>query len=421
MSRALIRQPWLSPMIAVRYAASVIQSLARGAAVRHSSTKNSSPKRTKVTTRQQLDKYVAAMNTNNTNALNGYADWCATRIEAYQRMRLCRRRYRYRMFGVYQLATLQIQNMWRHCLQKRELFHRFASVMRYMKSHCSETLRDAAATIIQDRWRRYTNARIYQYYRHLIRFRLVGDPRALLRAINPAEARLLEKATSTHVRFRLGGSTFPPTLFYKVFIHGPLCDVGAFAPRDYSEYRPITTCSTLHAEYRSIRINEIRVGASYFGVKYDTGPSGTNNWYRRYENNDWRPITAQTLADEFQVPPTGLFVKRRRRCSDHFHYSRLVRAQDRAKQAKERKLRWLKTMYKIGLAKERCYGETRASKFVEAPKPADESEYQPPCFDIELKDDIDELLTWTRDLDYDAYLRNWASLATSGPAASHSL
>lgn len=407
-------------MIAVRCAATILQSFARGAAVRHSSTRYSLPKHKKVSTRQQLDKYVAAINEKNTNALNGYADWCATRIEAYQRMRICRRRYRYLIFGVYQIATIQIQSMWRHCLQQRDLFHRFSSVIRHMKYHSFATLRDTAAAIIQGRWRRYTNARIYQYYRHLIRFRLIGDPRALLRAINPSEARLLEKATSTHIRFRLGGTTFPPTLFYKVFIHGPLCDVGAFAPRDYSEYRPITTCNTLPDTSRSIRISEIRVGASYFGVKYDTGPSGTNNWYRRYENNDWRPITAQTLADEFQVPPAGLFVKRSRHCSDHFHYSRLVRAQDRAKQAKERKLSWLKTMYKVGLAKERCHCDIREKNIVEAPTPAVEGEHKPGCFDIELKDNVDELLTWSRDLDYDAYLRNWASLATSGPAASHS-
>ena len=31
-------------------------------------------------------------------------------------------------------------------------------------------------------------------------------------------------------------------------------------------------------------------------------------------------------------------------------------------------------------------------------------------------DDVDDLLTWTKELDFDAYTKNWASLATSGPA-----
>ena len=33
------------------------------------------------------------------------------------------------------------------------------------------------------------------------------------------------------VRFRLGGTSFPPQIYYKIFTRAPLCDVGAFAPR----------------------------------------------------------------------------------------------------------------------------------------------------------------------------------------------
>jgi hypothetical protein len=42
-----------------------------------------------------------------------------------------------------------------------------------------------------------------------------------------------------HVRFRLGGSIFPPKVYFKIFTHRPLCDVNAFAPRDYCNERPI--------------------------------------------------------------------------------------------------------------------------------------------------------------------------------------
>lgn len=46
-----------------------------------------------------------------------------------------------------------------------------------------------------------------------------GDPRLMLRAINPREAALADAAAGIHVRFRLGGSVFPPLVFYKIFTH----------------------------------------------------------------------------------------------------------------------------------------------------------------------------------------------------------
>ena len=40
-----------------------------------------------------------------------------------------------------------------------------------------------------------------------------------------------------HVRFRLGGMVFPPTVYYKIYAHGAVTDVGAYAPRDYTAAR----------------------------------------------------------------------------------------------------------------------------------------------------------------------------------------
>jgi hypothetical protein len=34
--------------------------------------------------------------------------------------------------------------------------------------------------------------------------------------VNPREAQLADAAAGIHVRFRLGGTTFPPLVFYKV-------------------------------------------------------------------------------------------------------------------------------------------------------------------------------------------------------------
>ena len=69
------------------------------------------------------------------------------------------------------------------------------------------------------------------YYRDLIRFRNTGDPALMLRSINPREASLVDRASGLRVRFRLGGNSFPPQIYYKIFTRAPLCDLGAFAPR----------------------------------------------------------------------------------------------------------------------------------------------------------------------------------------------
>ena len=57
------------------------------------------------------------------------------------------------------------------------------------------------AVKIQHLWRKYTCQKIFKYYRDLIKFRLTGDPKALLRAINPSEA--VEEKVSLSDRFGL--------------------------------------------------------------------------------------------------------------------------------------------------------------------------------------------------------------------------
>ena len=49
-----------------------------------------------------------------------------------------------------------------------------------------------------------------------------GDPKELLRSINPREAQLADAASGIHVRFRLGGTVFPPLVFYKIYTHRPV-------------------------------------------------------------------------------------------------------------------------------------------------------------------------------------------------------
>ena len=124
-------------------------------------------------------------------------------------------------FTMYHIAAMQIQYVWRaHCQRK-------------MWDLSKPTPQVLAVIRIQQAWRRYTNMRIYRYYRDLIKFRSSGDPALLLKCINPREAHIADAAAGIHVRFRLGGVVFPPHIYYKIYTHQPLCDVNAFAPKDY--------------------------------------------------------------------------------------------------------------------------------------------------------------------------------------------
>ena len=55
-----------------------------------------------------------------------------------------------------------------------------------------------------------------------------------MRWLNVHEAPLVDVASGVHVRLRLGGETFPPGIYYKLFTHRPIADICAFGPRNYA-------------------------------------------------------------------------------------------------------------------------------------------------------------------------------------------
>ena len=100
---------------------------------------------------------------------------------------------------------------------------------------------EAAAGVIQRSYRRHRDRAVYQYYRDLIRLRENTDTAQMLCSINPTEGQLAESATGLHVRFRLGGESFPPHIMYKIYTHRPVTDIGSFCPRNYVQERAVTT------------------------------------------------------------------------------------------------------------------------------------------------------------------------------------
>ncbi len=218
------------------------------------------------------------------------------------------------------------------------------------------------------------NREIYKFYRELIKFKERGAPREMLKSINPLEASLIDAASGAHVRFRLGGSKFPPTVFYKIFVHAPVVDINAFAPRDY----------TRHKKKEAIKVHS----KGYKDVVDKTG------WYERDDRNDWRPVTERLFYDVNEVVSENFSksetIRKRMKHVKHeekpiFHYSRMQRKTDVQAQRKKKKLEWMKKMYQQ--TKER---------------PASAG-----------KEDVDDLLNWSQELDYDKYVNDWLTLATT--------
>ena len=51
----------------------------------------------------------------------------------------------------------------------------------------------------------FQDIQVYHYYRDLIKFYSRGNPKRMLKCINPKEAELLDFAAGIHIRFRLAG------------------------------------------------------------------------------------------------------------------------------------------------------------------------------------------------------------------------
>ena len=172
-------------------------------------------------------------------------------------------------------------------------------------------------------WRSFTNVKIFKYYKDLINFKNKGNPAQLLKSVNPGEAALLDTASNCHIRFRLGGEKFPPLIYYKIFTHGSLCDIGSFAPRDYQRMKR-------------------EKGRDVIDVRHDKkfDLTGNTGWYDRFENNGWRPISDKILNPSSKVEViTSQKVKK-------FHYDVKMRVKAVYQNKRKRKLKWLKKLYK---------------------------------------------------------------------------
>jgi hypothetical protein len=189
----------------------------------------------------------------------------------------------------------------------------------------------------------------------------------LLKVINPVEAQLLDPAVGAHVRFRLGGLDWPPQIYYKIFLHSPVCDVNSYAPRNYSD----------------------KASASIPPVPPDKVAEFTERygWYRRIENNGWRPISSlsPTAVDAITQMTNKATPKKKMK--------------PRKKKNLKQEVIRLKLQRYLQRQKEQGSLQPGAPRFTEA----------------DFEDN--EIIAWAEKLDVDDYRNDWDTMGTTGPSS----
>eukprot|EP00111_Clytia_hemisphaerica_P002256 TCONS_00006322-protein len=250
-----------------------------------------------------------------------------------------------------------------------------------------------AVVAVQRFWRRNVNIQVFKYYKDLINFRCQGDAKYMLRCINPKECDLLDSSSGVHVRFRLGGVKFPPTVYYKIFSHINVADVCSFAPRDYTKRK----------EVPSKFVHNVKLEG------YIENNEQPEDWYQRIENNGWRPVTNRTLKylSQDSIP----YESNRKKIE--YNHDKLQRRQDVERKKKKKKIEWMQKMYKAGILQTKGKQVQEVKELVDtAAMGVFQSVEQ---HGIEAVEDweVDELLQWTNGLNFDSYLEDWHEYGTT--------
>ena len=225
---------------------------------------------------------------------------------------------------------------------------------------------DEAARKIQRAWRRHADVALFKGLKKLVQFRNQGDPATLLRVINPVEAQLLDPAIGAHVRFRLGGFEWPPQIYYKIYLHSPVCDVNSYAPRNYNDKES--------AELPPVSPEQLAMYAEKFG------------WYHRVENNGWRPISS--------LSPSAI--------------DAITHMTNKSSPYKRQKLKHKpKALLKEEVAR------LKVQRFLQ------ERQTQAEGGDLtQVYLDDDKLFEWADNLDMEKYKEDWETIGTTGPSSN---
>ena len=321
-----------------------------------------------------------------------FKHFCASKIQAAWKCYLNYKRYTLTKFYIYSKAVSIIQTAWRY--------------QKMIRQQSAPLSIHQAALKIQKIWRAYTNVKIFKYYKELIRFKLKGNPRELLKTVNPSESYIIDKASNVHLRFRLGGYKFPPLIYYKIYIHSGVVDINSFAPRDYEDINKFKKKATVNIKFEEEEAKAIKSG-----------------WYERADNNGWRPITENLIMpfDKVELQTSNKPVP--------FHHDKQKRREAQNKQKRKKKIKWLKKLYDEGKKIEEMEAQHEVIKnipeFEESgdidPKNPFDNDKLLDLNEKELDEYVNGLMKWSETLDFDKYIEHWFQIATSAPIESELL
>ncbi|XP_059502630.1 protein MFI isoform X3 [Stegostoma tigrinum] len=222
-----------------------------------------------------------------------------------------------------------------------------------------------------------------------------NSARVIQRAWRRHIAELLDGAAGVHVRFRLGGETFPPKIYYKIFTHRPIVDLCANSPKDYTHHAAKQKLPREIHNHNSVKDKE----------------DDHSGWYKRLENNDWRSLSDKYLGTTIDYME---FEPNRKRAT--FHHCTLQRKQDIKRKQKQKKIEWMKKMYKEGMLQAQTLDPNTAVLVQRATEGLIDSVEQTGPNSI-LDWEVDELLEWTNALNFEKYLNDWTEIACSSSSA----
>ncbi|XP_043854832.1 protein MFI isoform X1 [Dromiciops gliroides] len=250
---------------------------------------------------------------------------------------------------------------------------------------------DKAARLIQKVWKNYLDTCVFNHFKSLILIRRQGDPRQLLKYIDPNEAELLDAASGINIRFRLGGEKFPPNIYYKIFTHRHIVDICANSPRDYVNITPK-------------QLSRMTIDKKCLKDDHD-------GWYKRVENNGWRLVSKRFWKAIDEITEEGNKQK------IDFHFSKLKRRQDIDIRRKHKKIRWMRQMYYSGSLETKKADVGCTDLILKATKGLIKA-VEEGGMDSVMEWEVDEILNWTNTLNFEEYVNNWKSIATSNSSAN---